>query len=270
MNNHHTTEDPKNIRMTEEERSTLHASIMKQVGIPNIQPSPVTMHPSYWLSSSVFKPVFLALFLLMISTSGILLYQERAIKETKEETTPIENKPEEQVPTESADTMTAPVNTAVQEKTLPEPQSNATIAPMQMRTSTTSTTSEINTMSKMRMVASDHKRAGEEIYAKDDGYNDFTLILKQDGDLTSIRYINVLDGGKYINASDESDYAATFKTDEMKDNMIILNIKNYRFFDPQEYVKIKLIFDKDSQTIEWISLDEIAPYLPQKIVVEKI
>lgn len=143
MNNHHTTEDPKNIRMTEQERSTLHASIMKQVGMPNIQRSPIKIHPSYWLSSSVFKPVFLALFLLMISTSGILLYQERAIKETKEETTPIENKPEEQMPIEPSDTIVEPVNTTPKRPSVQSSQTEATTAPMLMNASSVEITQPV-------------------------------------------------------------------------------------------------------------------------------
>jgi hypothetical protein len=132
MNNHHTTEDPKNIRMTEQERSTLHTHIMKHVGMPTAQVSPIKVHPSQWLSASVFKPVFLALFLLMISTSGVLLYQERTIKENKKEVTPIENQKEEQVVTEAVDIKTAPTNTAVQQKTFQTPQPDAATMPMLM------------------------------------------------------------------------------------------------------------------------------------------
>jgi hypothetical protein len=267
MNNHHTTEDPKNIRMTEEERSTLYTRIMKHVGMPEAQFSPIKVHPSPWFSAAAFKPVFLALFLLMISTSGVLLYQERAIKENKNDFIPLENQSEQQVPNETADTKIVPANTAVQQKTFQAPKSESTVAPMLMNADiTTHQTSQSRSIAKKEM----NLYTNQQIYAKDDGYNDFALILKQDGDLISLRYVNVLDNGNYINASDENDYAATFKTDDIKDDQIILSVKNYRFFDPQEYVKIKLIFNKNAQTVEWVSLDKIAPYLPQQIVLQKI
>lgn len=267
MNKHQTTEDPKNIRMTEQERTTLHTRIMQHIGTPNTHASPVKVHPSQWFSEAAFKPVFLALFLLMISTSGVLLYQERAIKEAKEGIVPVEDQTEEQA-TETVDTKIAPANTTVQQKTFQAPQSETTVAPMLMNADiiTTPQTSQSRSIAKKEM----NLDINQQIYAKDDGYNDFTLILKRDGDLISLRYVNVLDNGNYINASDENDYAATFKTDDIKDDQIILNVKNYRFSDPQEYVKVKLIFSKNTETVEWISFDKIAPYLPQQIVLQKI
>ena len=152
MNNHHTTEDPKNIRMTKQERSTLHARIMKHVGVPTTQVSPVKVHPSQWLSVSVFKPVFLALFLLMISTSGVLLYQERVITKNKEQAAHSEDQLNTLPYTpESIETKTAPTYTTEREKGYDSKQVEPVSTPMLMNAASTQITEPATVTSKKRI-----------------------------------------------------------------------------------------------------------------------
>ena len=98
-------------------------------------------------------------------------------------------------------------------------------------------------------------------YCFEDSYHDMMIEFKMNEDTIYMYYVNVLDGGKYINSyNDSTDYAISFTSNDLKNNKINLDVKNYY---TGSYSNIDLTF-KDNESIIWQSLDELTSYLPEK------
>lgn len=108
--------------------------------------------------------------------------------------------------------------------------------------------------------------------------HDFHLEIKKDSsqDNYKINYIDVIDNGKYINTNWEgSIFAASFISDQINNNRLDIEIKNFRNYDEEKGAFNKLpitITFVNQDTIEWLAFpnsEKLPHLLPKQISLLK-